>query len=87
VAARPPQPRRPPPAELVETPGAVLFRSDLAKLGHHRRGIDAIFKLLPVVALPGYSRTAIYADDYRALMEQHTYRDDRVRPTNGRPVH
>jgi integrase len=31
-----------------------------------------------VVALPGYSRPLIRADQYRALVEQHTYRDDRI---------
>jgi len=36
--------------------------------------------MLPVVALPGYSRPMIRAEQYRELVEQHTYRDDRVRP-------
>jgi hypothetical protein len=33
-----------------------------------------------VVALPGYSRPLIRAEHYLELVEQHTYRDDRVRP-------
>ena len=73
--------RRPPPAELLFTPGALLTRSHLRDLGLERRAIDAVFRALPVVALPGYSRPMIRADHYRDLVEQHTYRDDRVRPS------
>jgi hypothetical protein len=72
--------RKPTPAELLETPGALLTRSHLRGLGLERRAIDAVFRALPVVALPGYSRPLIRADQYLALVEQHTYRDDRVRP-------
>jgi hypothetical protein len=32
------------------------------------------------VALPGYSRPMVKAEDYRALLDRCTYRDDRVRP-------
>jgi hypothetical protein len=46
---------RPPAAERLENPEAFLSRSDLAELGLERRGVDAIFRALPVVALPGYS--------------------------------
>jgi hypothetical protein len=72
---------RPPPGELVDTPGAFLLRTDLAKLGHGRRAVDAIFRALPVIKLPDYDRPMIRADDYRTYIEEHTYRDDRVRPT------
>lgn len=71
---------RPSPAELLETPGALLTRSHLRGLGLERRAIDAVFRALPVVALPGYSRPMIRAEQYLELVEQHTYRDDRVRP-------
>jgi hypothetical protein len=71
--------RKPTPAELLETPGALLTRSHLRGLGLERRAIDAVFRALPVVALPGYSRPMIRADQYLALVERHTYRDDRVR--------
>jgi hypothetical protein len=33
-----------------------------------------------VIALPGYSRPMVRADEYVALVEKHTYCDDRVRP-------
>ena len=67
-------------ADLLETPGALLTRSHLRELGLERRAIDAVFRALPVVALPGYSRPMIRAEEYLELVEQHTYRDDRVRP-------
>jgi hypothetical protein len=72
--------RRPSPAKLLGTPGALLTRSHLRELGLERRAIDAVFRRLPVVALPGYSRPMIRAEQYLELVEQHTYRDDRVRP-------
>jgi hypothetical protein len=67
-------------AELLATEGALLTRSHLRELGLERRAVDAVFRELPVVALPGYSRPMIRADEYRALVEKHTYRDGRVRP-------
>jgi hypothetical protein len=71
---------RRPAADLLATQGALLTRSHLRELGLERRAIDAVFRVLPVVALPGYSRPMIRADEYLALVEQHTSRDDRVRP-------
>jgi hypothetical protein len=72
---------RPSPTELLETPGALLTRSHLRALGLERRAIDAIFRALPVVAIPGYSRPLIRAEQYLEFVEEHTYRDDRVRPS------
>jgi hypothetical protein len=72
---------RPSAAELLETPGGVLSRSDLRELGWERRAIDAIFRELPVVFLPGYKRGHVRAEDYLQLLERSTYRGDRVRPT------
>jgi hypothetical protein len=71
---------RPSPAELLETPGALLTRSHLRSLGLERRAIDAVFRALPVVELPGYSRPMIRAEEFLELVEHCTYRDDRVRP-------
>jgi hypothetical protein len=42
--------------------------------------VDSVFRALPVVALPGYSRPLIRVADYRELLERSTYREDRVRP-------
>ena len=43
-------------------------------------GVDAVFRILPVVALPGYSRPIIRAEEYLALIARSTYSGDRVRP-------
>jgi hypothetical protein len=77
----------PSPAELLATPGALLTRSHLRDLGLERRAVDAVFRLLPVVALPGYSRPMIRADQYRELVERSTYCDDRVRPVGNQDAH
>jgi hypothetical protein len=34
---------------------------------------------LPVVELPGYPRPMVRAEDYRRLIDESTYRGDRVR--------
>lgn len=72
--------RHPPVRELLRTPGALLNRSHLRELGLERRAVDAVFRALPVVALPGYSRPLIRAEQYLELVEHHTFCDDRVRP-------
>ena len=46
-----------------------------------RRAVDAVFRALPVVALPGYTRPMIRVDQFLELVEAHTFHDDRVRPT------
>jgi hypothetical protein len=71
---------RPTPAQLLERDGALLTRGDLAELGLTRTMIDAVFRALPVVVFPGSRRPAVRRDDYLDLLEQSTYRDDRVRP-------
>lgn len=70
---------RPTAAQRLATPGAVLSRTDLRSLGFERRAVDAIFRALPCVCLPGYARPMIRVEDYVALIEENTYRDDRVR--------
>jgi hypothetical protein len=71
---------RPSAPELLETPGALLTRSHLRELGLERRAIDAVFRRLAVVFLPGYSRPMVRVEDYLKLIKEFTYRDDRVRP-------
>lgn len=66
--------------ELLETPGALLTRTHLRELGLERRAVDAVFRKLRVVSLPGYSRPLIRAEEYLHLIDDHTYSDDRVRP-------
>jgi hypothetical protein len=70
-------------AERLSNPEALLSRTDLRDLGLQRRAVDAVFRVLPVVVFPGYSRPMIKVKDYLALIERSTYRDDRVRPTRG----
>jgi hypothetical protein len=72
--------RRPTARDLLDRSGALLTRSHLRELGLERRAIDAVFRALPVVAIPGYSRPLIRAADYIDLIERNTFRDDRVRP-------
>lgn len=66
-------------AELLVTPGALLTRTHLRELGLERRAVDAVFRALPVVWLPGYSRPMIRAEEYVELLERSVYRGDRVR--------
>lgn len=78
-----PTSKRPSAAELLETPGALLTRTDLRELGLERRAVDVVFRECPVIILPGYSRPMIRAEAYLALLEGSTYCDrcgDRVRP-------
>lgn len=55
---------RPTAAELLAQPDALLTRSHLRELGLERRAVDAVFRALPVVALPGYSRPLVKVVDY-----------------------
>ena len=72
--------RRRAAAELLETRGALLTRTHLRDLGLERRAVDAVFRILHVVALPGYSRPMIRAEEYLALIARSTYDGHRVRP-------
>jgi hypothetical protein len=65
--------------ELLDRPDALLTRSHLRELGLERRAIDAVFRELDVVVIPGYSRPLIRASDYCSLLERCTYGRTRVR--------
>lgn len=71
--------RRPRASEILRTPGGLLTRSDLRGLGLERRAIDAVFRELDIVVLPGYSRAMVRSEDYLALLERSTYGKNRVR--------
>jgi hypothetical protein len=76
--------RVPPPADRLDRPDAFLTRTDLRELGLERRAVDVVFRQLPNVILPGYSRPLIRVADYLALIEASTYIGaDRVRPLRG----
>jgi hypothetical protein len=64
---------RPSAAERLGNPHAVLTRTDLRELGWERRGVDAIFRQLDVVVLPGYSRPVVRVADYFELVTASTF--------------
>jgi hypothetical protein len=66
--------------DLLRIPDALLTRTHLRELGLERRAVDAVFRVLPVVVLPGYSRPMVRAQEYLALVARSTYTGDRVRP-------
>jgi hypothetical protein len=70
---------RPSATELLHTPGGLLTRGDLRSLGLERRAIDAVFRTLDVIVLPGYSRPMVKSSDYLELIAGSTHRGDRVR--------
>jgi hypothetical protein len=72
---------RPSAEKLLERPDGFLTRTDLIDLGLPRGAVDAIFRALPIVAFPGTRRPLIRVEDFLAFTAEHTYRDDRVRPT------
>ena len=65
--------------ERLANPAAVLSRTDLRELGLERRAVDAVFRALDVIYLPGYRRPLIRVSDYVELLERSTYDDERVR--------
>jgi len=65
--------------ERVRNPDAFLSRTDLRELGLERRAVDAVFRAVPVVVLPGYARPLIRVGDYLALLEASTFDGERVR--------
>jgi hypothetical protein len=69
----------PTPQERLGNGDAFLSRTDLRALGLERRAVDAVFRALPVVVLPGYARPLIRVCDYRELIEASTYDEHRVR--------
>jgi hypothetical protein len=66
-------------AELLTNPDALLTRTHLRELGLERRAIDAVFRALPIVVLPGYSRPLVRVQDYRELVERCSYDGTHVR--------
>jgi hypothetical protein len=66
-------------AELLTNPDALLTRSHLRELGLERRAIDSVFRALPVIVLPGYSRPLVRVQDHLKLVECCRYDSARVR--------
>jgi hypothetical protein len=58
----------------------LLDRRTLAdELGVGRAGVDAVFRQLPVVVLPGLRKTFVRRADVAALIESSTYTGREVR--------
>jgi hypothetical protein len=53
----------------LANPDALLSRTDLRELGLERRAVDAVFRALPVIVLPGYRRPLVRVADYLGLIE------------------
>ena len=68
---------RPNASARLTNPDALLSRTDLRELGLERRAVDAVFRALPVVVLPGYRRPLIRVSDYLRLLEASTCDGDR----------
>jgi hypothetical protein len=60
-------------AARLSNPDAFLSRSDLQELGLGRRAIDAIFRAVPIVSLPGYSKPLIRVCDYQELVDRSLF--------------
>jgi hypothetical protein len=67
--------------QLLQRPHALLTRSHLGQLGLERRAIDSVFRTLPLIRLPGYSRPLVRAADFLELVERETYGNDVVHPS------
>jgi hypothetical protein len=72
--------RKPTAVELFEQGTGPLNRSHLRELGLERGAVDAVFRNLDTVILPGYSRPMIRVEDYLELIRDCTYGEDRVHP-------
>jgi len=59
----------------------LLDRKTLAiETGLPRSAIDVIFRRCPIVALPGHRKVYVRRADVATYFDQHTFRDNRVRP-------
>lgn len=64
--------------ERLRHPDAMLTRPDLARIGHSRRAVDAIFEHCTVYVFPGFSKPMIRVADYLAVRDSAAFRNDRV---------
>ena len=72
--------RAPSAVELLAQGTGLLTRTHSRELGLQRGAVDAVFRALDVVRLPGYSRPLIRVEDYLRLIEDCTFGDDVVHP-------
>jgi hypothetical protein len=51
-----------------------------AETGQGRAFVDAVFRSVPVVALPGLRKPMVRREDVARLLAEHTFDGTRVRP-------
>jgi hypothetical protein len=71
--------RKPSAEEILAQAHGLLTRSHLAELGLGRRAVDAVFREIDVIVLPGTRKPMISAAAYLALINECTYDRDRIR--------
>jgi hypothetical protein len=64
---------------LLETPGALLSRSHLRELGLERGAVDAVFRALDVVVLPGNEVHETDSGNDLQVFEPKEFKGGRVR--------
>jgi hypothetical protein len=72
--------RKPSAVELLEQGTGLLTRTHLRELALQRGAVDAVFRALDVVILPGYSRPMVRVEDYLKLIDDCTFGDYVVHP-------
>jgi hypothetical protein len=64
---------------------ALIDRKTLAaETGLTRAAVDAVFRAVPVVVLPGCRKVFARREDVRRLLEESTFTGAMVRPSAGR---
>jgi hypothetical protein len=82
-----PRARRRSAVELLDQGTGVLDSTHLHELGWSRRGIEALWRICPVVMLDDFARPLVCVEAYLAVLAGATYCDacaNRVRPSGRR---
>ncbi len=67
-------------SESTALPKLLDRKTLAAEMGLPRSAVDAVFRSLPVVALPGLRKPMVRREDVLRLLEESTFRDgERVR--------
>lgn len=65
---------------MTPLPALVDRKQLAAETGLSRAAVDAVFRSVPVVCLPGLRKTFVRRDDVERLIADSTYGAGRVRP-------
>jgi len=69
------------PQDSGELPGLIDQKHLGQELGVGHGTVEAIFRQVPVVAIPGHRKVFVRRTDVERFLSQHTYTDgERVRP-------